>query len=120
MQLFSMMNMVSGFGLIYATYFIPRNPHTMLAIASSIFPLTSPMVLMIRLVVSEVPTWQIILAQLLLWLTNLLAIFFLFRLLKSNLVAYKPPFILRTWLWSKLLSLPYTRLKQLWSMRRGI
>lgn len=98
MQLFGLINMASGFGLLYATYFIPRNPHTPLAIFTSLLPITSPIVLMIRIVVSQVPQWQIILAQILLWTTNILALIWLRRLLQANLVAYRPPFRLRAWL----------------------
>jgi ABC-2 type transport system permease protein len=102
MQLFGLINLMSGFGLLYATYFIPRNPHTWLAVSASLFPITSPIVLLIRVVVSEVPQWQIIVAQILLWLTNLGVLFWLHRLLRANLVAYRGPFRLRVWLGEKL------------------
>jgi len=102
MQLFSLVNMFSGFSIVYATYFIPRNPHTFLAILTSLFPLTSPIVLLIRVVVSDVPLWQTILAQLLIWITNFITIFWLLRLLKANLVAYKGRFHLRAWIKSRL------------------
>lgn len=102
MQLLGMINLVMLFGLLYATYFIPRNPHTWVAIAASLFPITSPIVLMIRLVVTDVPTWQIVWAQIVLWSTNLVALWWLRRLLKANLLGAKGPFRLRAWLKGKL------------------
>ncbi len=98
MQLLGVINLMVVFGLIYATYFIPRNPHSLLAVSTSLFPITSPIVLMIRLVVSQVPLWEIIAAQLILWLTNLFILLWLQRLLRANLLAYKGPFRLREWL----------------------
>ncbi|MDM8518479.1 ABC transporter permease [Anaerolineales bacterium HSG6] len=105
MQLFSLVNLASGFGLLYATYLIPRNPHTWLAIGASLFPITSPIVLMIRVVVSDVPQWQIISAQVLLWLTNIVALIWLQRLLRANLVANRQPFKLGGWLKRKFWAL---------------
>jgi ABC-2 type transport system permease protein len=68
-----------------------------LAVAASLFPLTSPLVLMIRVAVSEVPNWQIALSVGLLWGTNLLGLFWLRRLLQVNLVANTSSFGLRQW-----------------------
>lgn len=96
--LFSTLNSVVGISLIYAAYFVPRNPDAPLAVLASLFPLTSPLVLLIRVVVSQVPEWQVALSLLLLWGTNLLGIFWLRRLLKANLVANTTPFRLREWL----------------------
>jgi len=99
--LFSTINSVVGISLIYAAYFVPRNPDTPLAIFASLFPLTSPLVLLIRVVVSEVPQWQIVFGLMLLWGTNLLGIFWLRRLLKANLVANTATFSFRQWLKSQ-------------------
>lgn len=97
-MLFSTFNALVGLGLLYATYFVPRNPHTPLAVATSLFPLTAPLVLLVRVVVTEVPTWQIILSQLLLWGSSIASVFWLQRLLRANLVASTTPFSLRRWL----------------------
>lgn len=97
-MLFSTINTIVGLGLIYATYFLPRNPHTPLAIAASLFPLTAPLVLLVRVVVTEVPGWQIIASQILLWGSSLVSLFWLRRLLRTNLVANSTPFSLRGWL----------------------
>ncbi len=96
--LFGVINSVVGLGLLYAAYFVPRSPHTPLAVAASLFPVTAPLVLLIRLVVTEVPAWQIWLSQALLWGTNAASLFWLRRLLQTNLVTYTPPFNLRRWL----------------------
>ena len=91
-----------GLGLIYAAYFVPRNPHTPVAIAASLFPLTAPLVLLVRVVVSEVPLWQIGLSQTLLWGSSIAGVFWLRRLLRANLVASAAPFSLRYWLKQKV------------------
>ncbi len=99
--LFATINSVVGISLVYAAYFVPRNPDSTVAVLASLFPLTSPLVLLIRVVVSEVPEWQIALSLILLWGTNLLGILWLRRLLKANLVAKATPFRLRD-LWKAL------------------
>ncbi len=96
--LFSTINSVVGISLIYAAYFVPRNPDSSLALFASLFPLTSPLVLLIRAVVSPVPTWQITLSLILLWGTNVLGILWLRHLLKTNLIAQADSFSLRRWL----------------------
>jgi ABC-2 type transport system permease protein len=101
-MLFSTFNAVVGAGLLYATYFVPRHPHTPLAIATSLFPLTAPLVLLVRVVVTEVPLWQIIVSQLLLWSSSAASLFWLRRLLRANLVANAAPFSWRGWLQQKL------------------
>lgn len=101
-QFFNTTNWVVGIGLIYAVYFVPRNPHSPLAIAASFFPITAPIVLLIRVVVTEVPRWQIIVTYLCLWGTILASVVWLRWLLKTNLVTYAPPFSLRRWLRKRL------------------
>jgi ABC-2 type transport system permease protein len=81
---------------------VPANPHTPIAIATSLFPLTAPLVLLVRVVVSEVPAWQISLSQALLWGSSLAGVFWLRRLLRANLVASTTPFSLRAWLKQKV------------------
>ncbi|MBI1881306.1 MAG: ABC transporter permease [Chloroflexi bacterium] len=100
--LYTSIGYVTGIGLIYAAYFVPRNPHTFLAVATSLFPPTAPLVLLVRVVVSEVPTWQIILSQLLLWGSSVACFFWLRWLLRANLVANTTPFNMRHWLKQKV------------------
>lgn len=100
-MLFSTINAIVGLALLYATYFVPRNPHTPLAIAASLFPLTAPVVLLVRVVVTEVPVWQITLSQLLLWGSSIASLFWLRRLLQNNLVANSTPFSFHFWLKQK-------------------
>ncbi len=101
-MLFNTMNWIVGLGLIYAIYFIPRSPNTPLAIAASIFPITASVVLLIRVVVTEVPLWQIALAQLSLWGTIIGSVFWLRWLLKANLVSNVSPVTLKAWLVRRL------------------
>ncbi|MFN8455639.1 MAG: hypothetical protein U0401_13395 [Anaerolineae bacterium] len=54
---------------------MPRNPNSLLAVAASLFPLTAPLVLLVRVVVSEVPAWQVMLSQILLWGSSLALLF---------------------------------------------
>jgi ABC-2 type transport system permease protein len=103
--LFNTINAVVGISLIYAAYFVPRNPDSVLAVAASLFPLTAPLVMLIRVVVSEVPAWQIAASMILLWGTNLLGLFWLRRLLKANLVAGSTGFELRHWLKARFVDL---------------
>jgi ABC-2 type transport system permease protein len=97
-QLMNTFSLATGLALIYAAYFLPRSPDTQLAVAASLFPLTSPIVLLIRIVASEVPDWQIILSQVLLWGTAVLGLWGLRFLLRLNFVAYAPRFEIRRWL----------------------
>jgi ABC-2 type transport system permease protein len=101
-QLFGLLEWAGGLGMLYATYFLPRNPDTTLAVVGSLFPLTSPLVLLIRLVASEVPTWQIVASQVLLWGTILFGLWSLGGLLKRNLVSYAPKFKLTAWVRARL------------------
>ncbi|GAB4581427.1 MAG: hypothetical protein Fur0022_41740 [Anaerolineales bacterium] len=96
-QIFGLLEWAGGLGMLYATYFLPRNPDTILAVAGSLFPLTAPLVLLIRLVASEVPTWQIVASQVLLWGTVAVGLWALGGLLKRNLVSYAPKFKVFGW-----------------------
>ena len=90
-MLFNTINWVVGLGLIYAIYFVPRNPDAPLAVIGSLVPVTASIILLIRVVVSDVPLWQIIAAQISLWGTIALSIFWLRWLLKANLVGNATP-----------------------------
>lgn len=96
-QLFNALSWVAGIALIYAAYFVPRNPHAPVAVATSLFPITAPIVMLVRVVASEVPNWQVWLSLAILWSVNLGWLFVLRHLLQRNLVAYAPRFNLRTW-----------------------
>ena len=97
-QLFGVLEWAGGLGIVYATYFLPRNPDTALAVVGSLFPLTAPLVLLIRLVASEVPVWQIVLSQVMLWGTVGLGLWALGGLLRRNLVSYAPRFKVIEWI----------------------
>jgi ABC-2 type transport system permease protein len=103
--LFNMINSIVGISLIYAAYFVPRNPHAPAAVITSLIPLTAPLVLLIRVVVSSVPAWQIVLSQLFLWGSCLAGVFWLHRLLKANLLGQGQPFRLRPYLKARLAGL---------------
>jgi ABC-2 type transport system permease protein len=102
-QLFGVLEWAGGLGILYATYFLPRNPDSVLAVVGSLFPLTAPLVLLIRMVASEVPVWQVVLSQVLLWGTVGLGLWSLGGLLKRNLVSYAPRFKLFTWVRKRFL-----------------
>ncbi len=97
-QLFNTLSLATGIALVYAVYFLPRNPDTPFAVAASIFPFTSPIVLLVRIVASEVPPWQISVSQLIIWLTCLIGLWGLRQLLQANLVAHADRFQLMKWL----------------------
>ncbi len=97
-QLFNTFSLATGLALIYAAYFLPRNPDTPLAIVTSLIPLTAPIVLLVRIVASEVPAWQIIWSQLLLWGSGIVGLWGLRYLLRANMVSYAARFQTRQWL----------------------
>ncbi len=96
--IFNLVNLVIGLSLIYAIYFVPRHPHTPISVIASLVPFTAPVVLLIRVVVSEVPVWQVVLSQVCLWGSCLLGVFWLHRLLKANVVPSTQPFRFVEWL----------------------
>lgn len=108
-QIFALLEWAGGLGMLYAMYFLPRNPDSWLAVAGSLFPITAPLVLLIRLVTSEVPAWQIVLSQGFLWGAVVLGVLSLGRLLKRNLVSYAPKFKLFGWVRGHLPSLPFKK-----------
>ena len=100
-QLFNLLGWFSILTLVYAGYFIGRAPDSTLAVIASLVPFSSPIVLLTRLLYGPVPLWQIIAAQLSLWLTLAGFVLVLGRLLRRNLVAYPSRFNL--WQWAKKL-----------------
>jgi ABC-2 type transport system permease protein len=97
-QLFNTFSLATGLALVYAAYLLPRSPDTPLAVVASLIPLTSPIVLLVRIVASEVPGWQIALSQILLWGSGLLGLWSLRYLLRANMVSYAGRFEMRRWL----------------------
>ena len=89
--LFNSLNAVLTIALLYAMYFVPRNPDTPVAVAASLFPLTASVFLPLRVVISEVPIWQTVLSQCLLWASVIGGLFWLRELLQANLVANAQP-----------------------------
>ncbi|MCB0213034.1 MAG: ABC transporter permease [Anaerolineae bacterium] len=89
--LFNTINMVLTIALLYAMYFVPRHPDAPVAVAASLFPLTASVFLLLRVVISEVPIWQIVLSQCLLWASVVVGMFWLRELLQANLVANARP-----------------------------
>lgn len=97
-QLFNMIGWATSLALVYAGYFVPRNPHAPLAVLTSFIPFTSPIVLLTRLVSSTVPLWQIVLSQIFLWGTLALFVVWLARLVDKNMVGNPERFNLRRWI----------------------
>lgn len=96
-QLFNTASWVMGVALIYAIYFVPNAPDTLLTVGASLFPLTAPIVMPTRLVASVVPAWQVWLSMGLLWGTAVASLFLLRRLLERNMLGYGSRFSLRRW-----------------------
>ena len=101
-QLFNTLSLATGLALIYAAYFVPRSPDTALAVATSLTPFTSPIVMLVRVVASEVPQWQIVLSQVLLWGTAVAGMWGLRYLLHVNMVSYAARFEVRRWVKQRL------------------
>lgn len=96
-QLFNLISWATSLALLYAGYFVPRNPQSPLAIITSFLPFTSPIVLLTRLVSSEVPFWQIVVSQVLLWATLVIFVLWLAHLVRKNMVSHPERFSLRRW-----------------------
>lgn len=96
-QLISVVTTVVGIGLLYAMAIAPANPDSAFAVVASLFPLTAPVVMPIRLVASSVPGWQVALAHGLLWLTVVLSLVAMRGLLRLNWLSYAPRFRFFGW-----------------------
>ncbi len=101
-QLLGVVNWLTMLALAYAATFVPLNPDTSAAVTTSLFPLTSPIVMLTRVVASDVPTWQIVLSQILLWGSIFLLLLWLGWLMRRNMLANAPRFALFKWMWSRL------------------
>lgn len=72
-----------------------ESPNSPLALSLSFFPLTSPVVMVARMVSTAVPTWQALLAALLQLLTALLILWLGSRLFKASYLIARQPFSMR-------------------------
>jgi ABC-2 type transport system permease protein len=75
-----------------------RIPHSTLAVVLSIFPLSAPVMMMTRLTVGGVPTWQPIVAALLTLLTAVLIIRAVSRMFHAQLLLSGQPFSISRYL----------------------
>ena len=67
---------------------IMMNPNSILAIALSFFPLTAPVTILVRMAVTVVPLWQIVLNVLILILFAIAAIWFAGRAFRMGMLRY--------------------------------
>jgi ABC-2 type transport system permease protein len=80
------------------TLMLSFNPNGTLATFLSLFPLTSPVVMMWRLVHGSVPTWQLLLAVALLIVTVILVALAVGRMFRAQLLLSGQPFSARRYL----------------------
>jgi ABC-2 type transport system permease protein len=74
---------------------IENQPDGVVAVAASLFPLTAPMTLMMRLALTEIPLWQIGLSVVILSLSAVLVILFAARLFRWGMLRYGKQFRMR-------------------------
>lgn len=77
-----------GLAPIYLLGVIFSNPEGPLAVALTLFPLTSPSIALLRSVFFEVPTWQMVAAVLILLASLLLTIWLVTRLFRAAMLNY--------------------------------
>lgn len=97
-QIIGLLGWITTLGLIYALSYVPLAPDAPLSVITSLFPLTSPIVMLVRLHTGTVPNWQVNLSIGLLWFSILLMVINLRFLLRLNLLAYARRWHLREWL----------------------
>lgn len=97
-QIIGLLGWITTLGLIYAMSYVPLQPDAPLSVITSLFPLTSPIVMLVRLHTGTVPNWQLNLSIGLLWATIVLMVLNLRWLLRLNLLAYARRLPLREWL----------------------
>ena len=76
---------------------IVQRPDSALAIALSLFPLSSPVAMMARLTATQVPVWQPVLAAALQLLTSILIVRAVARLFRAQTLLSGQPFSLKTY-----------------------
>ena len=86
---------------IYIGFSVLENPHGPIAFWFSIFPLTSPIVMLMR-IPFVVPTWQIILSMALLLVTFLGIVWFAAKIYRIGIFSYgKKPTYKELYKWLK-------------------
>lgn len=87
---------------IYAGFSIVENPHGSIAVGFSLFPLTSPIVMLMRLPFG-VPAWQLILSMVLLLLTFVFIVFVAAKIYRIGILMYgKKPSYKEIWKWLRM------------------
>lgn len=87
---------------IYAGFSIIESPHSTISVGFSIFPLTSPIVMLMRIPFG-VPTWQIILSIVLLILTFFVIVFIAAKIYRVGVLMYgKKPSYKELYKWLRL------------------
>lgn len=97
-QVIGLLGWITTLGLIYALSYVPLAPDAPLSVATSLFPLTSPIVMLVRLHTGTVPNWQVNLSIGLLWASILVMVLNMRFLLRLNLLTYARRWHLREWL----------------------
>jgi ABC-2 type transport system permease protein len=82
------------FPLLFISVLI-ENPNGLLAVGLSIFPLTSPVTMMLRLTVGDVPLWQLMLSVFVLLLSAVIIVIVVARLFRAQTVLEGQPMSLR-------------------------
>lgn len=93
---------------------IENQPDGVVAVGASLFPLTAPMTLMMRLALTDVPFWQIVLSLVILSVSAVLIILLAARLFRWGMLRYGKRFRLRDllmhiWAHRKKQQAPHTR-----------
>jgi ABC-2 type transport system permease protein len=75
-----------------------ESPHGAISTILSLFPLTTPVMMVMRVTVGGVPTWQLILAVVLMVLTAVVIVRSVARLFRAQILLYGQPFSPRRFL----------------------
>ena len=86
---------------IYVGFSVIENPHGPIAVGFSIFPLTSPIVMLMRIPFG-VPTWQLLISMALLLVTFVGMVWFAAKIYRVGILMYgKKPSYKELWKWLK-------------------
>ncbi|WP_111709275.1 ABC transporter permease [Lutibacter citreus] len=86
---------------IYIGFFVIENPHGPIALAFSLFPLTSPIVMLMRIPFG-VPWWQIVISMVLLIITFIAIVWFASKIYRIGILMYgKKPTYKELYRWLK-------------------
>ena len=86
-QIAGIFSLAGAFPLMFSQFII-TNPNEILAIALSIFPLTSPIAMIMRLSITEVPLYELIISILVLVISAYFIIEISVRIFKASLLMY--------------------------------